>query len=328
MDKISVIIPVYNTKCEYLKECIESVKKQTYGNIEILIIDYGSDKHTAELCDEIQKQDNRIVVIHKKNEGVSAARNLGIEKATGEWICFVDSDDWLETDSFECLLKNSKDKDLVIANIFIDNKKIENEITIENVDEKERKKIISCLLAATTSKYLYLDVVWWKLYKKDTLLKENVKFTVGIPRGEDTLFNLKVLKKFDKIGFSAKCMYHYRTNNESVTNKYDDNIVRKYNSLIIEIKKNIKSLLGVEYEDDYYAFVIRCLDNACKSYIYNINNKMNNKEKANFIKELSKSKEYSSAIKNIKLKYVSKKKKLLIILIRLNLFRIIRFIYN
>ena len=94
-DLISIIIPVYNVE-KYLKECVDSVRKQTYKNLEIILIDDGSKDNSGKLCDELAKEDNRIKVIHKENGGLSDARNVGIENATGEYIQFIDSDDFVE----------------------------------------------------------------------------------------------------------------------------------------------------------------------------------------------------------------------------------------
>ena len=93
--KISIIVPIYNDE-KYLKRCIESILKQTYTNIELILINDGSEDKSLEICEEYKKNDNRIIIVNKENEGVSVARNIGIEKATGELISFVDADDYLE----------------------------------------------------------------------------------------------------------------------------------------------------------------------------------------------------------------------------------------
>ncbi len=111
---ISIIIPVYNTK-KYLERCIESVRNQTYKNLEIILVDDGSTDGTGDLCDEYKKLDSRIVVLHKENGGQGTARNLGINVANGEYIAFVDSDDWIEADMYEELHNNLKKYDADIS---------------------------------------------------------------------------------------------------------------------------------------------------------------------------------------------------------------------
>lgn len=102
MSKVSIIIPVYNTG-HYLYKCVDSILYQTYKDIEVIIVDDGSCEETALICDEIAAKDNRIRLIHKKNEGVSIARNIGLSMVTGEYVGFVDSDDWIDADMFETL---------------------------------------------------------------------------------------------------------------------------------------------------------------------------------------------------------------------------------
>lgn len=106
--KISVIIPVYKVE-PYLRQCLDSVVNQTYKNLEIILIDDGSPDNCGKICDEYAERDERIVVIHKKNEGLPAARNDGIAISTGYWITFVDSDDWCETDYYENIIKRIQD---------------------------------------------------------------------------------------------------------------------------------------------------------------------------------------------------------------------------
>ena len=103
-DKISVIVPVYKVE-PYLARCIESIQKQTYFNLEIILVDDGSPDNCGNLCDEYAAKDNRICVIHKKNGGLSDARNAGIESASGSYLCFADSDDWLDRDMIALLYK-------------------------------------------------------------------------------------------------------------------------------------------------------------------------------------------------------------------------------
>ena len=114
MPEISVIVPVYKTPKEYLDKCVESIVGQTVKDIELILIDDGSPDECGKYCDEYAKIDSRIKVIHQKNSGVSAARNAGIEAAQGNWIAFVDSDDWLDENAFEYALKYADGNDMVI----------------------------------------------------------------------------------------------------------------------------------------------------------------------------------------------------------------------
>lgn len=104
MDKISVIVPVYKTE-QYLNRCVQSITDQTYKNLEIILVDDGSPDNCPEMCDQWAKKDERIKVIHKRNGGISSARNAGLDSATGDYIMFADSDDWMEPDMAEFLYR-------------------------------------------------------------------------------------------------------------------------------------------------------------------------------------------------------------------------------
>ena len=117
---VSIIVPVYKVE-SYLPQCIESIINQTYPNLEIILIDDGSPDACGKICDEYAKQDKRIKVFHKQNGGLSDARNYGVARASGEYLSFVDSDDWIEPDMFEVLVKVADDNkaDLVNSTVFI-----------------------------------------------------------------------------------------------------------------------------------------------------------------------------------------------------------------
>ena len=117
---ISVIVPIYNSE-KYLEQCIESIINQKYSNLEIILVNDGSVDGSLKICEKYAKKDNRIKVIDKKNEGVSVARNVGMEVSSGQWISFIDSDDWIDPDMFEKMLAKSKDDDfdVIMCNCYI-----------------------------------------------------------------------------------------------------------------------------------------------------------------------------------------------------------------
>lgn len=117
MSQISVIIPVYNVE-KFLRRCLKSVINQTMSDLEIILVDDGSNDNSGEICDEYAKNDDRIIVIHKENGGLRSARNKGLDIATGEWITFVDSDDYIDTDMYEMLYSNAIEKEVDICACF------------------------------------------------------------------------------------------------------------------------------------------------------------------------------------------------------------------
>lgn len=202
MKKVSIIIPVYNSE-KYISKCLDSVINQTYKNIEILVINDGSKDNSINILREYEKKDSRIIVIDKENEGVAKTRNMGIKKATGEYIMFIDNDDFIDSDYVETYLKNT-DYDIVIGSY--KRTDINGEILFKyNLNED-----------SIWSKYIVL-APWAKLYKKDFLIKNNIEFlNYGI--GEDVYFNLLCYSKTNNIKVISDFKYNWFYNNESVSN--------------------------------------------------------------------------------------------------------------
>lgn len=204
---ISVIVPVYNTE-KYLPQCLDSLIGQTYQDLEILLIDDGSKDHSGEICDDYGRQDQRIKVIHQKNQGVSAARNQGIRAASGEFISFIDSDDWLESDMYERLQRNLEmhQADISICDVY------------ESSEHGQRYRNIwgtaggeSVFSLEGTKKYSggfsYTPVLWNKLIKRELISEE---FSETCRYGEDTLFLISAVRRAEKIVIDKKPLYHYR----------------------------------------------------------------------------------------------------------------------
>ena len=202
---ISIIVPVYNTE-KYLDQCIQSVLAQTYTNWELLLIDDGSSDSSGAICDKYASQDSRIRVLHKDNGGVSSARNLGLDNAKGEWITFVDSDDWLNEQAISTV--DIKQKVDIIVSPYIEYEEGVTKQPVTATDalfikEDERKKFIE--------QYLHtglLKCVCGKIYKKSCIGK--VRFDTNIRYGEDTLFFLHVAKQIKSIKLNAHPVYYYR----------------------------------------------------------------------------------------------------------------------
>lgn len=196
---ISVIIPVYNVAL-YLDECLKTVCGQTYHNIEIILIDDGSTDGSAQICDEWKKRDSRILVVHKDNEGASVARNVGLQMAKGDYISFVDADDWIEKSMYEEMYKRAKiyDADIVISEKAEDRKKEDN-IVFSGVEAS--KEIM-------TGKRPLLVHTWNKLFCRELI--QNIRFAPEIIIGEDLLFVAEAVLNAKKCIWINERLYHYR----------------------------------------------------------------------------------------------------------------------
>lgn len=233
--KVSIIIPVYNVE-KYIKRCLESVVNQTYSNIEIIIINDESTDNSLSICKEYERNDNRIIIYSQKNGGLSSARNLGINKASGEYICFVDSDDWIEKDyiqfGIDILLKN--DVNLVVLGYYNSTEK-EDLVTTKGWLNKEEE----IFYKYDALKLLIEDLAikshaWDKIYNRK--LFDDIKFPEG-KNYEDIFIMHKIFEKCDKIAISKQPKYHYFIRDNSIARNYKIKNIMDYFEAEFERKK-------------------------------------------------------------------------------------------
>ncbi|TYA71868.1 glycosyltransferase [Seonamhaeicola marinus] len=207
--KISIIIPVYNVEA-YIDRCLESVINQTHKNLEILLINDGATDNSGKLCDDYALKDSRIKVIHQKNKGLSGARNTGLKLATGDYISFIDSDDWVEANMLELMLEISlkQNVDLVECNLQ-KLTEIDNSISRSGTTRIESK--IEALKRIVSNQSFS---VWRRLYKAH--LVNNIKFVEG-KNSEDVYFTISVFKSIEKIAYSTMPLYNYFIGGTSIT---------------------------------------------------------------------------------------------------------------
>lgn len=208
MSTISIIIPIYNVE-KYIHRCVDSVINQTYTNLEIILVDDGSPDNCGKICDEYAMKDNRIKVIHKENGGLSEARNHGIDSATGEWLFFLDSDDWIYPQTIEKLYIGATENNVSVSMCAYE----ETDSKSPVVDDSKKSTL-------WTPKDLYLKhhvtatTAWGKLYHKDCF--ENIRYPVGKIH-EDEFVTYKILFAQEKIAFINQPYYAYFINNEGIT---------------------------------------------------------------------------------------------------------------
>lgn len=232
--KISVIVPIYKVE-KYLDRCIDSIINQTYKHLEIILVDDGSPDYCPQMCDEWAKKDNRIKVIHKINGGVSSARNAGLDVATGEYIQFVDSDDYLELDACETLINKivNNNADIVVSAFKSIGKHIKC-IKTENFSTHKLMQAVQNLY-----KYGALNAVWNKLYKKDVI--NNIRFQEDMKYGEDLYFNLQYIKKCRTIVYTSQQLYNYVNTPGSVVHSFSEQCFSDHCKIYDYIEKEYKS---------------------------------------------------------------------------------------
>lgn len=250
---ISVIVPIYNT-AKFLSTCIESIIDQTYQDLEIILVNDASTDNSIQICNTFREKDNRIVLIDKQqNEGVEKARYDGILTVTGDYICFVDSDDWLEKDTFKRMYEKAVETDADYV-----------EVGMQRVLDRHKiikKKAYSTIKGLITQPQLFdsyyisffgvniLSVnIWGKLYKSSIL--QNPPHPIGLAMGEDLYFNLEIFPHLQKIYIDDYIGYNYRFG--GMTTQYNKNLLSNLKVLYSIKKRKIE-----EYKYDKASEYIR-----------------------------------------------------------------------
>ena len=237
---ISIIVPVYNTPKDYIQKCISSLLTQTYSSYEILLVDDGSNEDVADYCDELSHKDLRIRVYHQKNRGVSSARNLGLEVAEGEYIAFVDADDWVEPDYIEKLLSAIEmNAEMAICNICYDYGKDSNSDLIgSNLKKVEYNK------SEVYKELLYSKEIGGflcnKLLKKKFITK---RLDESLHYSEDYVFVAEYCRQITKAIYLDSKLYHYRQDGNSATKELS------YNSRIYTLMESYKNIERIYLEE-------------------------------------------------------------------------------
>ena len=231
---ISVIVPVYNTE-KYLKKCLNSILAQTLQDWECILIDDGSTDTSGKICDEYAEKDSRFQVIHQKNSGVSVARNKGLDIAKGDWIGFVDSDDWIEPETYEIAVKSAleNDADLVQWQTFFENenfiKLADNSLTdfgIFSLEDCCKCYDVRSVCNKIISRRLFTD------YK--------IKFSSNLKYGEDTFVSIKLLSKMNKGINLNKSFYHYVKIPTSKTHTIKSELIINQAEAILQMNNFLK----------------------------------------------------------------------------------------
>lgn len=296
--KISVIIPVFNAEV-YLKRCLDSVINQTYRNLEIILINDGSTDSSDKICDEYKQKDNRIIVIHQENKGQSAARNKGLDISTGDFVGFVDADDFIDEKMYEKLMYSLKDRDLAIC----DYQLIKSNLSYK-LDSSESISTVLFTYNQIWEEILIRlnNAVWNKLFKRKLI--NQLRFREDLHHGEDMMFNLEYLINCSSAVMVKQTLYYYCRNASSVTSssfseKKLSEVVSKdkilsfvinNNPLYINYAKllcfkarmNVLRLMYSENKDSHYKDVIKKYKQELKELLKDVKYLLKLKEKLEY----------------------------------------------
>ena len=225
MDTISVIIPVYNAE-PFLRKCLDSVICQTYSNIEVIVVNDGSTDKSGEICGEYSRNDDRVKVFHKPNGGESSARNLGLAKATGRYIGFVDCDDWIDPNLFDVLHSMISQNDVDVCAVSYCKETGSLQIPVSNKKHIPGSRL-SCddLLVYAYDRDNFMGFcfyLWCKLFRADTIKKHNLCFQVSLRFGGDVLFYNHYIVKSNATGlYNELPLYHWNQREDSTSHRPD-----------------------------------------------------------------------------------------------------------
>ena len=294
--KYSVIIPVYNVE-KYIDRCLKSIISQNYDDLEIIVIDNGSTDSSGSICDTYASEYSNISVYHIENHGVSAARNFGLAKAQGEFICFVDADDYLVGNLFSNM-ENQLDSelDLLVFSYYNSLEKNLSETTrsakiLPIEGKKDRNQFIALFTELFLSEMMY--TVWNKIYRREFLEEHRIMFE-QYELGEDVRFNLNVFECVHTISFSKTCYYVYvsgRTN--SAMGQYNP---YRMSYQLEELEKVDQLMTGWDIHDDQFIDQIKA--RILMSNIQNISNqKMSLSKKRHYVEVLCRNQEMIALLK-------------------------------
>lgn len=299
---VSVIVPVYNAE-SFLASTSKSILEQTYKNIQLIFIENGSTDRTLEICRQLEQEDSRVKVIHIEENGVSAARNAGIEAAEGKYIAFSDSDDFMESNMIEMMVDTmeKRNSDLVICGFYhMDGATGEEMEVIYGLQHEFLGK----------EKYLHLDMmlraqilhaVWNKLFHRELMIKHQIRFREDMQIGEDLTFNLDYLDQANEVICVAKPLYrHYLKRSGSITNTFCPNYYQQQKFMLNRMFQSLSQAEPIQEEGkEYYERAYVDMMSTAVSYLFYPQAGLGNKEAVyREMKELRKDREYFRCAKS------------------------------
>lgn len=297
MEKVSIIIPVYNME-KYLVQCLDSVVGQTYSNLEVIIVDDGSTDASPKICDEYANKYSFVTIYHKPNGGLCSARNYGLNRITGDWILFVDSDDWCETDYVEKLMGKSGERggmDAILSSV--NSQKRDSSFHVEYstylkegvYDDPEEMKMLHALAIGNMKnwKNKWSDKLdgaggngapWNKLFKREIVEKHGLKFEEDTRVWEDLLFNMRYFEYVHRVCYVDARGYYYRFVDSGITKRFDANRLKKERYFFEQVEEYSKKQKGNPYfEEAKKQRVSMVVKSLCK-YVANAGRTMKNSQ--------------------------------------------------
>lgn len=345
--KVSIVVPVYNVE-KYLSRCLDSILLQTMPNedYEVILVDDGSTDSSGRICDEYSLKCSNFKVIHQKNSGVAAARNAGLDAAAGEYVTFVDSDDYIDPEYLSLPYGEAvgHSSDIVIFDAVkeflaenagtsnIHNTKIlaysDRDLFTDNKEDivSLRCRILYPYATAKMASVNFnpdvpLAAPWDKLYKLSFLRKHGLRFCEELAVLDDMCFNFEAFEKAERISYLHSCLYHYTVNQDSITNSYKDERPLYDMKAFAYVKRHI--LFNNDLMQAYYARVIKSFAICCRIYFFNKMNPAKIKTKFNIVRKYMDTEPYTTAAHQIKLNNLEWKLRIVTAICRMKMPRLL-----
>ena len=326
---VSVVVPVYNA-ARTLEKCVDSLTSQTFDDVEILLINNGSTDNSLDVCKEIAGKDSRIKVIDISEKGVSAARNRGIELATGEFVTFVDADDWIDPDVCKLFADlNAKHNYDLFCYSAQYHKKGKTTTThlfgkdIELLSQNQKEELQIKVFAPQAPIFSYkmntrfAGSACGKFYKREILQKNNLRFATETIISEDVFFNTLSLDYFHRIGYTKRYFYHYEQSDGSAQNKYRPNSDKYFLFVIEKIQEWLrKTKKNQHFIDAANCLFVHYIFGILKEGLFHKDNQSRNHQKKEMFCQLVSNTLFLKALRNANLRYFSLSERILLLLLK------------
>lgn len=332
-EMLTIIVPVYKIKEDYLRHCIESLLDQGRSDYKIILVDDGSPDQCGAVCDEYAAMHENVSVIHQENQGVSAARNNALKIAETRWITFVDADDWVEKNYinalYQVLNEQAYDADIVMYDY---TREYKNQKSYEGFDcvggklNDDKKNICK---EATYYKHIRngklnpyaIIAIWNKVYSLSFLRNNTLLFSPKIKKGEDRVFNFIAFQNASEIFYLNRGIYHYRCWEESTVNRYNPQIIDQTEQELFGLIDAIRFMNCDEtVKEKFRCRICTRMYSCMRLYIFHANNQDSLTQKLHCAKQLSQREIFEDAIANVNLNLLSIPEKIFTVCVKCNCF--------
>ena len=338
---LSIIIPIFKIKEEYLRACFDSLIAQDCKKFCVIAVDDGSPDNSGAICDEYAEKDNRFMVIHQENGGVSVARNNGIKAANTEWITFVDPDDWVEPNHVSTLInaanEHGNDSDIIcfdyvqeFANKTVIKQLMNSSGVLDEVWVRNLRIAPFNYFVVDGRAYEYeTNTIWNKMYRTSLIKDNKLWFDPKARKGQDVIFNAECFQLTDRYYYVKEPLYHYRYLQESATNRFNTK-AQYYNEVAFDNYERIikKFNLPQEYKEAFYARVVTRLYSCMRLYYFHPENTKSNKEVKRELDETLSKYPYNECLEKVKHDHLAGTQKIFVFFLKRRQYGVLRVLVN